>query len=120
MNHTLRHAAPLVPPQRNRLGALDVDQEFAVEDEEELVLVVMLVPMELAVDHPKPYDCFVDRCERLVEPRRMCRGLRRNVDQLKVAEGLTVGKLDVPDPFVEVGEDRASLRLDDSQIDVFA
>src|SRR5208282_4166731 len=41
-------------------------------------------------------------------------------DQLKVVEGLTVSKLDVPDPVVEAGEDRASLRLDDSEIDVLS
>ena len=83
-------------------------------------MVVVLVPVKVAVDHPQPYDCVVDRCERLVEPRRMCRGLRRNVNHLKMPEGLAVGKLDVPDAVIKAGQDRASLRLDDGEISVLA
>jgi len=120
MNDAPRHAAPLVRAERNRVGSLDVDQELAVEDEKELVLVIVLVPMKVAVNHPEPDDGVVDRGERLVKPRLMRRSLRGHVDQLEVAEPLAVSKLDVSDPTVEPGEDRPSLWLDDRKIDVLA
>jgi hypothetical protein len=43
-------------------------------DEEELVLVVVLVPVELALDDSEPHGCVVDGREGLVE-----KGLARRV-----------------------------------------
>ena len=37
--------------QPHRVRALDLDHQLAFENEEELVLVVVLVPVEVAFDH---------------------------------------------------------------------
>jgi hypothetical protein len=74
--------------------------------------------VEVAVDHAEPHDGVVDRGERLVEPGLMRRGLSGNVDQLHVIERLAVSELDVSDPGVKPGQDRASLGLDHREVDV--
>ena len=56
------------------LRVLDVDQELSVQDQEELVLVVVLVPVELALDDAEPNDRVVDGRQGLVEPRLGARG----------------------------------------------
>ena len=63
-------AAPCSPGagRASRCRPLDVDQQPALEDEEELVLVVVLVPVEVAVEDAQADDRVVDRRERLVEP----------------------------------------------------
>ncbi len=67
-----------------RLGVLEGDfhwHKHDPEDEEELVGVVVLVPVEVAFDHTEPDDAAVDVGQRLVEPRRVRRGLGGEVDQ---------------------------------------
>lgn len=120
MKDALRHAARLVSGERDRVGAFDIDQQLTVEDQEELVLVVVLVPVKISVDYAKPDDGIVDRYERLVEPRQMGGRLGGHVDQLKVPEGLAVGKLDMTNPVIETGKDCARLGFHDSEIDVGA
>jgi len=45
--------------QPDGVDALDFDLELAPEDEEELVPVVVLLPVEVAFDHAQPYDGVV-------------------------------------------------------------
>ena len=40
---------------------LKVNQQAAIDDVEELVLTIMLVPMELAFDDTEPYDAVIGR-----------------------------------------------------------
>ena len=47
---------------------LEVDNEAAVEDKEELVIVVVLMPMILTLQDAKPNDRVVDLAQRLVIP----------------------------------------------------
>jgi hypothetical protein len=66
--------------ERDRVRALDVDHQRPVEDEEELVLDLVLVPVEVALDHAQPDDRVVDLGERLVEPGLDGGGLGVHVD----------------------------------------
>src|SRR4051794_10582620 len=81
-----RHRVALARLERHRLAALDVDDEPAVHDEEELVLVVVAVPVEVALDHAEADDGVVDARERLVEPRLVRGRLGADVDELEEAE----------------------------------
>src|SRR5205085_4492184 len=56
-----------------------------LEHEEELVLLVVLVPVEVALENAEPDDGVVHRRERLVEPGVMRRGLGTDVDVRKLA-----------------------------------
>ena len=47
---------------------LKVNQQAAIDDVKELVLTIMLVPMELAFDDTEPYDAVIDLAQRLVRP----------------------------------------------------
>jgi hypothetical protein len=49
-------------------GVFDVNLEPALDDQEELVLGIVLVPVEFALDNAEPNDCVVDGRQRLVEP----------------------------------------------------
>ena len=120
MNDALGHAARLVLAERDRVGALDVDQQLTLEDEEELVLVVVLVPVKISVDHAESDDGIVYRYERLVEPRLMGGCLGGHVDQLEVPEDLAVGKLDMTNPVIEMRKDSTRLGFHDRQINVGA
>jgi hypothetical protein len=81
-----RHGVALLRVERHRVGALDVDEQPSFEDEEELVLDGVLVPVEVAVDDAEADDRVVDRRERLVEPRLVRGGLRAHVDECALAE----------------------------------
>ena len=50
----------LMGSQADGLGAIDLDDELTVEDEEELVLEVVLVPVKVAFEHSESYDNVVD------------------------------------------------------------
>ena len=91
-----------------------------LDDEEELVLVVVLGPVEVALDDAQAVTASVDRDERLVEPRLVRRGLVGDVDQLEMAERVAVAEFDVPDAGIEVRERSARLRLDHGGFDVVA
>jgi hypothetical protein len=57
--------------QPDGVDALDFDLELAPEDEEELVIVVVLLPVEVAFDHAQPYDGVVRAgVEKRVAPAR--------------------------------------------------
>jgi len=49
-------------------ATFEIHQEEAFDDVEELVLIVVLVPVELAMQDAKPDDAVVDAGEGLVEP----------------------------------------------------
>src|SRR5271157_3904657 len=79
--------------------AFQVNKESATENEEELVLSVMLVPMKLPVQHTQSHDRVVHPAEGLVRPFLFGGGNKHwHVDQLQTAE-LDV-EVDVVVPFV--------------------
>ena len=55
------HGEALVRIERHRLVPLDVDWQLAREHEEELVFVVVLVPVKVAVEDAQAHDRVVDR-----------------------------------------------------------
>jgi len=63
----------------DRVAPLDVEVQFPVEHQEELVLVVVLMPMVLAVEHAQPDQRIVHRGQRLIEPRNRY-GIRFRID----------------------------------------
>lgn len=68
MHNPLGNRAALMLGQGDRVGALDIDQQFPLEDEEELVLFVVLMPMEISINYPQADHGVVYGGERLVEP----------------------------------------------------
>ena len=54
MDHAFRHDESLERPQIDRT-VLEIDDEMAFEDEEELIVIVMLVPVILALQNPETY-----------------------------------------------------------------
>src|SRR6266550_4289305 len=83
MHHALRngHALPrreLDPP------ALQLDDEPSLHHVEELVLPVVLMPVELPLHHAEPHDTVVDTAQCLIIPGVPGRlDKRLNVDELK-------------------------------------
>ena len=75
------------------LIVLEIDEQLAVEHEEELVGVVVLVPMKVTLDYAKPDDGIIDRCQGLVKPRLVGRRFGSEVDVGKLPE--LVVKMDV-------------------------
>lgn len=73
--------------ESNRLPTLSVHIEFAVQHEEKFVLVVVLMPGELALEYPETNDRVVHRRQCLIEPGLTRCHLVRNVDdgQLSVS-----------------------------------
>jgi hypothetical protein len=59
MHDATGYGVALVLPEGDRLAALDVDEELPVEHEEELVFVVVLVPVEFPLDDAEPNDSVV-------------------------------------------------------------
>ena len=68
MHDPFRHRIALLGPQLDDGAVLDLDDEQAVDDVEEFVGIVMLVPVELALDDAEPDDRIVDPAKGLVEP----------------------------------------------------
>jgi hypothetical protein len=58
----------LVSPQGHRLALVEVDQQLSLEHQEELILVEVLVPVKVALDHSEPDHHVVDARQGLVEP----------------------------------------------------
>src|ERR1700716_4367745 len=71
-------------------AVLEVDEQGAVEHHEELILILVLVPVILALQHAQPNDRIVDLAERLVVPLVLTR-----VDQRLDVEPLAGRVLDV-------------------------
>ena len=67
VNDALGHDVP-VPGSQVHGAVFQINDEMAVETEEELVVVVVLVPVILALQHPQPNDRVVDSAQRLVVP----------------------------------------------------
>src|SRR5205814_2909439 len=68
-------------------AAFEVDAERAVDDIEELVLLVVLVPMEFTLQHAEANHAVVHFAQRLVHPLLLGRALERlHVDQLERLE----------------------------------
>ena len=71
VQHARRNGKRLSGTEINALSAVELDSEQPVQDEEELVLLVVLVPVELALHHAEPYENVAHLDQRLVEPRRV-------------------------------------------------
>ena len=71
----------LLRTEHDGLPVLQVDVELAFEHEQELVGVVVLVPVELTLDHAEADHRVVDRGQRLVEPGFVLGGFRGDVDE---------------------------------------
>src|SRR5215469_4877675 len=99
VKHASGYADSVSGPERDRVPAFELDLELAVEDEEELVLLVVLVPVKLAVHDAESQVEATDVDERLVVP-----GRSRCVD-----EGLDVHDLQRPEQRLVV--DRVRPRL---------
>ncbi len=93
MHDPFRHRETLLWAQPDRVTAFYLDHELAVENQKELILVVVLVPMKLTLQHTKPNHGVIDGCKRLVEPRLVSRCLPSEIDERKLP--LLVVKLDV-------------------------
>jgi hypothetical protein len=57
----LGHPVSLVVSEDDRLAILEIDQQLALENQEELVSVIVLVPVELAWSRKRP-TCPLQRC----------------------------------------------------------
>src|SRR5215471_9088098 len=55
-------------PEFNRVVAVEFDAEQPVQDEEELILPVVFVPVEFALHHTEPHQDIADPDEGLVVP----------------------------------------------------
>jgi hypothetical protein len=67
MNDPFRDNESLTRGQLDR-PILQVDQEFSLDDVEELVEIIVLVPVILPLHHAKPDDRIIDLTQRLVVP----------------------------------------------------
>lgn len=60
MDDALGHRVGLVDIESDGVAVLEVDEQLALEGEEELIFVVVLVPVEVPFDDPEPYDGVID------------------------------------------------------------
>jgi hypothetical protein len=72
--------------EAHRLVLLYIDEQLPVQDEEELVGVVVLVPVELSLDDAEADHGVIDHRQRLVEPGLMLSRLPGDVDQREMPE----------------------------------
>src|ERR1700678_2743554 len=66
-------------------ASFQVDSQLAFDYIKEFIIVVVLVPMVLALDHTEPDNRCVDLAKRLIEPRHLRIGERFLIDDLKWA-----------------------------------
>ncbi len=55
MHDALRHREALLRDQFHR-PTLEINEKFSLHDVEELIFVVVLMPVEFALNHPEPND----------------------------------------------------------------
>src|SRR6266567_4591174 len=67
MHDALRHRETLPRPELDR-PPLEIDDPSSLDHVEELVLVVVLVPVEFTLHHAEAHDAVVHATERLVVP----------------------------------------------------
>jgi hypothetical protein len=67
MDDALRYDKPLLPVKLNA-SILEVYDKATVEDKEELIIVIVPVPVILALQDAQPNDRVVDLAQRLVIP----------------------------------------------------
>jgi len=77
-DESLSEAKPNGPP-------FQIDSQLAFEHIKEFVIVVVLVPMVLTLDHTDPNNRCVDLAKRLIDPRHLRIGERFLIDDLKCA-----------------------------------
>ncbi len=77
MPNSFRHDETLPRTKLDHL-VFKIDQEMAVENKEELVDVVVLVPVIFTLQHPQPHDRVVHLTKSLVVPF-----VRARIDQLR-------------------------------------
>jgi hypothetical protein len=74
---------------------IEIDQEESLEHEEELVVVLMLVPVILALHDAEPDDRVVHAADRLIPPFVLDRGdhrIERDLGELR-KEDVEVGRV---------------------------
>ena len=65
----------------------EIDEQLPFRNKEELVIIVVLMPMEFAFHDPDSHDAFIHLCQGLIEPFiGTGRHHLGNVDALEVAE----------------------------------
>src|SRR6185503_6855692 len=94
MDHAARNHDCLPRPEIEGAATFDVHEEASLHHVEELVLAIVLVPVELALEDPEAYDAIVDLAERLVPPL------------LAALVGGRSGVDDLERPILQVGVDR--------------
>ena len=67
MEHTLGHGESLLWIQLNH-AAFQINDKLALDDVEKLIFVIVLVPMELALQDAQTDNAVVDLTQRLVKP----------------------------------------------------
>ena len=80
------HCVALMRLEHDGVAILQIDQQLTLEHQEELIRVVVMVPVEVTLDHAQAHHGVVDRGQGLVEPWLVLGDLRRNVDQREAAE----------------------------------
>jgi hypothetical protein len=67
VDHAFRHHEALARLERHR-PITEVDEEATFDDIEELVLLIMLMPVLLPLYHPESHNGFVDLTKGLIVP----------------------------------------------------
>src|ERR1700677_67037 len=67
MDHTIGHDKPFMRPESDR-AILEVDQKLPIQAEEELIVLLVLMPVILSLHHTKPYHGAIHLAEGLVVP----------------------------------------------------
>jgi hypothetical protein len=101
VDHPLGNDKAFPRLQINRL-VFQVDDEVTVKDKEELIVVVMLVPVVLALHHAQAHDGIVDLAERLVVPL-----IRASLYEGRYINDRERRELDVEERRVRIGLIRA-------------
>ena len=84
MDHALRYRVAFVPLETLCTASLDVQEELAFQHQEELVLLVVLVPGKFALEDADPYHRVVHRRQGLVEPGLVRGDFGTHVDEVKL------------------------------------
>jgi hypothetical protein len=71
--------------ERDGVAILEIDQQPPLEHQEELVLIIVVMPVKVTLNHPESDHRLVDRRQRLVEPGLVGGDLRRDVDERQAA-----------------------------------
>lgn len=86
VHHAARHEHGLAGMEIDGMG-LELDLQIAFEHEEELILLFVLVPMKIPVQHPQPHYAIVHADQSLIPPRLMRGAEGGDIDGFQGFEG---------------------------------